>query len=333
VDQRVGRAGLHQRRGVRHDSAAFRGDSLVLPAIGDRPGLGVVEAATGELRWSVRHGSEAPGGGDAFLHAQQSPSPPVIVDRAGGWAVLAGYDTRRADPTEHGVMALSGEDGHVVWKTPVAESRDAVEGPEPRVTYAADGIAVIVVAGRLGTERGYGNPPYRYTDDPRLVAVDTADGAVLWEREGLGAAGIDGDTVFAYPGDYTDSPDSRRPAESVAALDAATGEVRWDLSYRHPESAFVLAAGDLAVVKVPNPEQDSAATRPHETLVVEATTGREVVSFGTTASACAADDELIACAVSGPPDSEDSRLATLQVDDREAGVSEAALPPWPMTQG
>lgn len=132
--------------------------------------------------------------------------------------------------------------------------------------------------------------------------------------------------MFAYTADEDERPGARYPPESVVALDTTTGEVRWNMSEQHPQSSFAFAAGDLAVVRVPDPEpgSDEAARGRSETLVVEAATGREVASFGTLASACGAGDELIACAVGAFGD--DERLATFRVGDREASVSESALP-------
>jgi hypothetical protein len=66
-----------------------------------------------------------------------------------------------------------------------------------------------------------------------------------------------------------------------------------------------------------------------ETLVVEVSTGEEVASFGTTVpwdtmTRCGSDGEvLIACTVM---DEEGIKLATVRIDDREAGVSGQQIP-------
>jgi hypothetical protein len=102
--------------------------------------------------------------------------------------------------------------------------------------------------------------------------------------------------------------------------------------------ADTAAAGDLVVVGVPADAQESPSAPDNyvgaalEIVVLDATTGREVDSFGIVppgSARCAADEALIACLV-GPGlwagADEGLRLATLRVDGRRAGVSEASLP-------
>lgn len=318
------------------DVAVFRGDDLVLWG-GSHDGygyenLGVLDAATGQIRWMVSAGAELAGGDGAELESSGSPWPPVI-ELADGWAVVAAYRLEVGDElTEYGVAALSGEDGRVLWKMPVVTG---TRGDEERQLRRIDVVDGVVLASEGPADVGQ-------LFDQRVVALDSADGSVLWDRPGHGLAGAAGDTALAYPS--PPRPDPRTadlgsfwlPFEPMVGLDVANGEVRWDLSDRFGQSLLELTTADLALLLVPVPADDppgGAEPEHWEGIVVEASSGRELDSFGTTLTrdACAADDELIACVVGvSDPGTEPvvvhDRLATFDTAEREGSVSEATLP-------
>jgi hypothetical protein len=175
-----------------------------------------------------------------------------------------------------------------------------------------------------------------YVNALHVVAVDATTGTRLWDADRLWPVTIAHDTVLAQVGGVPFSlsfTGQQAEAPAVVALDAATGETRWDLSERYSWSDLVLTAGDVAVIKVaPLPddgqserEGDTPRRAVTETLVVDLATGREIASFGTEVFTCGTDgSELIACSMFGRSD--DRRLATFRVAGRDAGVSAAGLP-------
>lgn len=313
-------------------NAAFHDDWAILLG-GDEDmathRLEVVDLAAGELSWSLDEfdDDELPGGDGArlWLPSESDNRPPIVVDEVDGadWAVLVSYTKREGEgQKEHGVAALAGETGEVLWMSPVIP---ATEERRDDVVYDLIGNDEVVVA---LTHIDHTSETYE------LVALDPSDGEDLWEGSDLAARGrelglfnltLAGDTILAQMPNEGDggqsTADDQLPEETVVAWGAATGETRWDLGDRYPLSQAVVAADDVALVQVPaEPVEDDSdeVTGPAEMIVLEASTGEEVTSLGTFASRCVADrDATIACHHGGL----DPRYATFGVEDRDPGLS------------
>lgn len=321
-------------------SAAFHDDAVVLLG-GDEEmtphRLEVVDPAAGELRWSLDEfdDEELPGsdGARLWLPSESRNRPPIVIEEVEGddWAVMVSYSrTTESREDEYGVAALSGETGEVLWMKPVVAASDE---PSDDVVYdlvGGDGVVVALTHLESSTE----------TFD--FVALDAADGEVLWEGTGLAARGrqqglssltVSSEAILAQvpngnePG-QSDAED-QIPEETVVAWDPSTGETLWELDDRYPRSQVVAGAGDVALVQVPAEPVDEGSGEvagPAEMIVLETSTGDELTSFGTLASLCVTDQEaMIACLHGGL----DPRYATFGVEDQSTGLSQqsdAALP-------
>lgn len=311
-------------------AGTFWDDTLVLRGGDDDSGLdrshlAVVDAASGEARWTLEEFDELPGGDGAELRwptgslDQLEPDGLAVVEEGDSWLLVVPY---MVDPPgglkEHGLVGLSGDTGEVVWRTSLAEEQNIHEDILLYWLFTTDGAVVTKVN----------------TTDPnqpdRLVAVDPSDGTILWEQQNEANVrmGI-GDTLLVeLENEGGTGGSSYLENVTVAGLDAATGETSWDLSGRHPQSQLVLASGDKALVTVPA-EADSAAGGVVELLVLEAATGEEVASFGSFAASCAGvRQSLIACQIGV-----DATLATFNPEDGSAGVSGQPLPEGEMPLG
>jgi outer membrane protein assembly factor BamB len=100
-------------------------------------------------------------------------------------------------------VGLAPADGAVLWRRPFEGS---LSGHDRRPTTVADGTLFL---------------PVETEETPRLLAVDTANGAVRW-RADVGPAG--GVPVVARGVVYHST------AERLLALDATDGSVRWEFS-------------------------------------------------------------------------------------------------------
>jgi outer membrane protein assembly factor BamB len=104
-----------------------------------------------------------------------------------------------AGSSEEGIIAL-GPDGTRRWHTAI-KGVNTVIGANDRFALVADGRKSLPGS-----------------DEQHVTAVlDIESGRVLWQRAGLNARGIDGDTVIVTDEQVT----------NVTALDAATGNQRW----------------------------------------------------------------------------------------------------------
>jgi outer membrane protein assembly factor BamB len=153
----------------------------------------------------------------------------------------------------------------------------------------------------------------------RTVALNTADGNQRWEHAGVVPDFTAGETVIGrIPRTHTDVDTSSSPPAdgTLVALDAASGQRRWDLSRRFADSVAELVAEDLVLVRAGIPDGNDPSARVDQSLIVEADTGREVVNLGEYASSCTSDARsIIACKDS------DGKLISFRLDDRRLRVS------------
>jgi hypothetical protein len=177
------------RRGP--DSVVIRGDSIVVQdskSGANSNEIGVVDAATGRLRWSVDQLHALPGMPEAtrWWHTDADPS---AVGQGADWSVLVGYVRSSRSPysraDEFGVAALSGSDGHVRWMTPIVPSVASPASHIAELVAANDTVALLDV----NNERG--------DAAPMLAAVDATTGKQLWTRTGAEAAALAGNTTPA----------------------------------------------------------------------------------------------------------------------------------------
>lgn len=323
------------------NAATFRDDvAVLLGGTEDYPTsrLAVVDAATGAPRWSIEAIDELAGGDGAVWWSVSESLEPNVVDQGDGWAVLVPYyyspcpswcHYTQVDQTEeYGVAALSGDDGHVLWKTvlvPAVPMTDPPpETPTIRTMVTDEDLAVVVVE---PPDVEYAPDTDAYVDALRVVAIDPSSGSVRWEAAGVWPEVVAGDTVLARTGANPMRTrlggEDQREGPALVALDAATGRRRWDLSERFRYSNLLFTAGDVALVEVPADDADDAVgdvpLQGVETVAIDVETGREVASLGTEAAICRTDHvALIACSYHGP---DDDRVATFDVEDRERGVS------------
>jgi outer membrane protein assembly factor BamB len=283
-----------------------------------------VDAATGAPRWSIGERDPLPGGGGIVLFRPTIVDPALLVAgppedflvfvpyyRGNTCAHATGWCPResgRSSRAEQGVAALSGKDGSVRWSAPVITGE---EDRDMRLKLLAASEDLLLV-GSVGL------------DDSRssltTTAIRTSDGRPMWRQGGMEAHFISGETVIAHiPTERIDILSVGRGLSEgvVVALDATTGDRRWDLSERFATSDTWVVAGDLAVVHA-----EAAGTE--NTLVLEVATGREVARLGAYAAACASDaHSLIACAESPITG---NRLITFRLDERRVRVSRDDLP-------
>ena len=216
---------------------------------GQKEGLGLRDAASGEPRWLIEPGGELPGGGGARW--LETGDVPQLVTHDDGLAAVV--MDQRCDPcpvgdpdhapTELGVSLLSGEDGRVLWRTPLVPAERIAQDQAGISTFLADDrIVVVGVMAEADVEV-----------EVRTIAVDIDDGSVLWEVPDVSPLAIAGDVVLTVGHPFLMSEEigtGGLAAGSVAAVDAATGEQLWDLRDQHDRSQLVLVAGDVALVRV-----------------------------------------------------------------------------------
>lgn len=217
---------------------------------GREEGLGLRDAASGEPHWLVGPGDELPGGGGVrWLDGGHAPR---LVTRDGGLAaVVADHRCDQCPPgdpnqarTELGVSLLSGEDGRVLWRTPLVPA-ERIAQDQPRISrFLADDRIVVVGVTADGDAAEV---------EERTIAVAVDDGSVLWEVPDAAPLAIAGDAVLTVGHPFTMSQEigvGGLATGSVGAVDASTGEPRWNLRDQYDRSQLVLVAGDVALVRV-----------------------------------------------------------------------------------
>jgi outer membrane protein assembly factor BamB len=299
--------------------AWFRDDVAVLyGGYAEQPDdrLQVVDAGTGERRWGLNRGDEIPDGQGVKWAGGQRPAVVDLGDDTSALLVpyhcidycLEQRDAYATVAEESGVAALALDDGRLLWTSAVAANDvpETRQGPlESPVALVAGETAVVMAKEPHCSDTG------RLHVGLQTVALDPVGGGRLWEVDGLMPVAVAGDTVLTEAEEASpEHPCSGSDQHDVVALDAATGEVRWDLRERFGRSDLVLTAGDLALVET-----------AHETLVLDLTDGSEVASFGREVSDdCGSDGRtLIACKVAVP--GRDGALATFDVESRHRGIA------------
>jgi hypothetical protein len=305
--------------------ASLHGDTALLLGGGkDGPGLSAVDAATGKPRWHLQGHDPLPGGDGTKLYGGlDGQDIPVLEDPTEGFLVFVPYISFACtQPSEFcqcangrceevGIAALSGKDASVRWVTPIS-----AVGSMQRVVVVPRAVSddLVVV--------GIDDP---FSDDLgslRTVALNTSDGSRRWERPGVVADFISGETVIGRtPRTRSDVSLTSRPGQSPAggtlvAMDATSGQGRWDLSELYADSAAELVAGNLVLVRAETLDEKDAGVGPDQSLIVEAGTGLEVANLGDYIFSCATDTRTgIACA------NVDDKLVSVQVHDHEIRVS------------
>jgi hypothetical protein len=290
--------------------------------------LTAVDAATGRQHWSIEEFSPLLGGDGSILFRPVISDEPLLIagppedflvfvhyyhdygdcTHPTGWCPRDDDEPSRA---EQGVAALSGKDGSVRWMTPVI-TRDETRDMTMEL-FGADEDLLLV--GSVDRDRNL--------DTLSTLALNTSDGQRRWQHPGVEAGLIAGGTVIgripSTSDDVTLEPSDMLHSGAVVAIDAISGDRRWDLSQRFAMSAPSSAAGDLVVVEAVQHGEEL-----REPLAVEAATGREVARLGDFSIGCASDaHSLIACIESrGTDDS----LVTFQLDERKVRVSRRTIP-------
>ena len=229
--------------------AADARDGLVLVPEREK-GLSLRDGGSGEPRWLIEPEADLPGAdGVKWLDAADTPQ---LVSHDDGLAALVAV--QRCDPcsdedpqsasTELGVALLSGEDGHVLWRTPlVPGERMATDQARISTFLADDRIAVVGVTSEAETAE----------TEVRTIAVAVDDGTVLWEVADVSPLAIAGDVVLTVGHPFTMSQTigaGGLATGSVGAMAADTGEPLWNLRDQYDRSQLVLVAGDVALVRV-----------------------------------------------------------------------------------
>ncbi|MFI0484957.1 PQQ-binding-like beta-propeller repeat protein [Actinomadura sp. 9N215] len=285
--------------------------------------LAVVDVRTGSPRWVVDKGSVLRGGGGAVAHHGSGyraehlrgvTGKPAVYGAGDGddWTVLVQYtEGDQGRETVLGVAALSGKDGSVRWKQPLIRPRGGDAGDddrEQRMRLLAGDPRIVLTS--VESRQGI---------DPKTVALDPATGRRLWENADGWAYRLVGDVVLGETRGAEAPPTHTwgegREDTDVFAVDARTGQKRWDLGGTAESSHLMAAANGTAVVKVTETPPGRTYSRDR-TMLVDAATGRptkespkkeddgtSLILYG-----CADDDgrSLIAC--SGP----EGRLVTIR---------------------
>ncbi|HVX44358.1 MAG TPA: PQQ-binding-like beta-propeller repeat protein [Mycobacteriales bacterium] len=244
----------------------LHGDAVISwqAGLGEHQRLLVSDAATGRTRWMIDGERPVPGGGGIQLSLADEPQ---AVDTGSDWYVLVKYqlpacpsmmcDRMETHANEQGVVALSGVDGSVKWKTRLARAytyppRNEPD-PHPRVSLraASSRIAVATLEPRDGNE-----------SHERAVGLDPATGRIRWQAEDLWPVQVVGDTIV---GDDRTDPGragatvSPVPDGRVAAFAVDTGKKRWDATY--PGSEIETVAGDAVMIRTVDRRGSSQSMR------------------------------------------------------------------------
>lgn len=135
------------------------------------------------------------------------------------------------------MVAIVPADGSVRWSALRAPESGKSGTDEPAVVKTS---APVLTNGLVALRTAVVREDRRAI--PRVDAFSTADGSLAWQHEDLGhvrrVVGV-GDAVIAVGGDGEDGG-------LVTALDAAAGDVRWQVALEDPVTAA--AAVDGAVV-------------------------------------------------------------------------------------
>jgi hypothetical protein len=263
----------------------IRGQSLL--GFGDSVESGaafaVMDVATGELLWRLREHDALPTDGGRRLGGSLPFQWPVtVVDDDTDWTVIVPY----SDAQGQGAAGLSSADGSVLWTLPVVPNHADYH----YVAAADENIVVSLVSSVPGFELGR----------TQVVATRTVDKAKAWEAAGMWPSAVVGDTVLGVRASQPGQPGDREVDSDsvVVALDARTGQEKWNLGDRYPTSNVYLTLGDVAVVFT---GESSNGFIPRA-VIIDASTGEELADLGETAICVDDGATLVACRRSGNDD-------------------------------
>lgn len=225
---------------VGEDTAVVRGyteDS-------DYPQLYVVDAQSGELRWSTGMLTTLDVGTDAFFMSTEwalagDPGEEVVLARY--YAESCVTEPCPADPSpEEGVVGLSLRDGSVQWMQPTLPS---LSEDDPDLDHQRDLTTQVVSAGNgglgapavvVGPTMSINGGENAAPEEFRTVVLDPATGKEVWSKDGvIGQRGA-GEVLLA-----TVPPDGGQAQGGPVALDLADGTERWNVAAEHTATNLV----------------------------------------------------------------------------------------------
>ncbi|MFG3406451.1 PQQ-binding-like beta-propeller repeat protein [Streptomyces sp. NPDC048142] len=278
--------------GVRSvEAVAFDVNDAVV--VGSEGELGVVDADTGTPRWIRRDGDlavEKRIGGTAS--AKEDPtldtqrigsmtgmdSRPVLVART---LVLAPYESGSG----RGVVALERKGGAPRWRTELPTEDSDVDDPGDR-THHRDDIRLLAGNHKMALVAVVPE------DSTKVVtyALDGRDGKILWKRAGAWVYDFDSANATTVLGEQAtdkgfapEQPHSRNSGGWVLALNAKTGEERWNLKSEYPGYRLRGAVSHGAVLAVQDRRSESNG------LIVGTRDGRRKAELDHSAYSCRED--------------------------------------------
>lgn len=268
----TGRPQTSPRAEIRGDSVLFFGN---IASELDRQLL-VADAETGEPRWQVDQLKNLPRRSDRQLGF--TPQHISIEGTPDEWSAFIPYLT---NDDMVGVAKLSGDDGRVLWESPV------------RVTPSLSPIRHEVVA----TNERFVVSGVRALDDQRrtqVIATDAVTGRRLWESAGIWPQFVVGNTLLAQAGaQLGDAPEHSIPIPqaTVVGLDATTGKRQWDLSSRYPSLKVFAVLGGVAVAGRRSASQPDRMS----IVVLDVATGDTVAELGDATNCVHDEQRLVIC--------------------------------------
>ncbi|WP_156913817.1 hypothetical protein [Brevibacterium album] len=208
---------------------SFHGDLALVDGseqIEDGWGFSVVDAATGEIQWSMHaldlledDVSAMPDSGLAVSERHEVIAMPYYSPHC----VTEPCPPQRRQSPERGVAGLDLRTGAVQWRSPVVASADEAAGPgqsDPdralRIIGGTDEVLTVVTGPSAPLlQESAGDPA-----DFRTLALRPADGTEAWSAEGARAVTTTGTIAVAFTGTSA----ARR---SLTALELDGGEERW----------------------------------------------------------------------------------------------------------
>ncbi|WP_419998081.1 PQQ-binding-like beta-propeller repeat protein [Streptomyces boninensis] len=287
------------------DGKAIVTGSTGQPLVAER--LSVADADSGKPRWTLATGEELmDGNGRSEVMAGEGnrengleglAAKPFLVGSGERAAVVVTYAVMKddgdygvdEDVEGWGVAALSLDDGTVQWRKKLPAAG------EPRL-LSSDSGTVLVAARQSSSESSESSDSSDSAGGKvTTFALDaTAKGKQLWKHRGGWVYELAGDIALGErAGDEEWSPGSGSENEggSVFALDARTGEKKWDLARRYGESRLEAAVEGRAVVRV-----NKGAASETQGVVVDTRNGRKTDGLDEAYHHCATEgDSLLAC--------------------------------------
>ncbi|WP_091027349.1 PQQ-binding-like beta-propeller repeat protein [Glycomyces harbinensis] len=320
--------------------AALAGDNLIVSGGTDSfDHFVVLDIATGEVKWQ-QHGEDVLPGADVEVWApglDAKFAPPSVMQGPDGWLVLVPYtglNFRVAGETsESGVAALSAEDGSVQWTAPLFEYNPDHETNQILNGIAVSGGTVVADVGVVRTDNTAAPLPEAAFADFRTVALDAADGSMLWEAPGtsvfnvLGSLEVAGGMVYAADAEQMVLG---APSE-IVGLDLATGTGLWTFAEEDRYVRVETAVAGAAMLHLSsNPEWTHPA---EQSVLLDAATGETLASVDTQVDCVNDGITRMACTFADLGGSEPVvQLFTFDAADPGIGIAADPLPSsvrWP----